>query len=171
MRFDPRTVFHRRNNSHRFAAAVLAHDRTGAKELLAADFIEGCRCMLQHMKLVEDDLGARQRRADGVQIRPIHIRADRVDHGVLPRGQILGEQCRRGGFGPVLAQTDHLTMHDIRQDGPEPLAFAALNFIEPDVPRLAFDARAIPLGEKCVLGATRLPPAHAVPDGRVTGRH
>jgi hypothetical protein len=33
------------------------------------------------------------------------------------------------------------------------LAFAALNLIEPDVPWLAFHARAIPLGEERLLGA------------------
>jgi hypothetical protein len=101
----------------------------------------------------------------------MHVGADGGDRAALPTGQVLGQQRRGGRLAPVLTQPDHLAMHDVRQDRPEPLAFAALNFIEPDVPRLAFDARAIPLGEECVLGATRLPPAHAVPDGRVTGRH
>src|SRR5262249_5595048 len=91
--------------------------------------------------------------------------------GVLPRGQILGEQCRRGGFGPVLAQTDHLTMHDIRQDGPEPLPLAPLNFIQPNVPWPAFHARAIPLREESLFGAAGFVPAHAMADGCMTGRH
>src|SRR5438128_2647534 len=50
------------------AAPVFAHDGTGAKELLAADFIDRGARVLEHVEFVEYDLGIRQRRGDGVEI-------------------------------------------------------------------------------------------------------
>jgi hypothetical protein len=62
-------------------------------------------------------------------------------------------------------------MHDIGQDRPEALAFAALDLIEADVPRLAFYAGAILLRQEGFLRATRFSPADAMPHGGVTGGH
>src|SRR5262249_36158076 len=62
-------------------------------------------------------------------------------------------------------------VHDIRQDRPESLALPALDLIEPDMPRLPFDAGAIPLRQEGFLGATGFAPAHAVSHGRMAGRH
>lgn len=69
------------------------------------------------------------------------------------------------------AKSDHLSVHDIRQHGPEPLAFAALNFIESHVAGPALHARAIPLGEERFFRAVGLAPAHAMPHCRVTRGH
>lgn len=97
----------------------------GAKEFLAPDFIERGAGVLEHVKLVEHDLRVRQGRAYRVEIRPVHVGADRRDRRSLARGQILSEQHRGGRFAAILAQTDHLAVHDIRQHGPEPLPLAA----------------------------------------------
>src|SRR5262249_54571624 len=78
---------------------------------------------------------------------------------------------RGGGFAPVLAQPDHLAVHDIRQNGPEALALATLDLIEADMPRLACGARAVPLREEGFLGATGFAPAHAVAHRCVPGWH
>jgi hypothetical protein len=85
--------------------------------------------------------------------------------------QVFGEQRLRRRFAAVLAQPNHLAVHDVRQDHPESLALAALNLIEPDVPGLAFHARAIPFGEERFLGAASFAPAHAVADGRMARPH
>ena len=91
---------------------------------------------------------------------------------IAPRCRpVLAEQRGRSCLAAILAEADHLAMHDIREHGPELLPFAALNFIESDVPRLTCHARLIPLGQKRLLGATRFPPAHAVACGRMTGGH
>ena len=62
-------------------------------------------------------------------------------------------------------------MHDDIGHRPELLAFSSLNLIQPEMPRLTFHPRAIPLCEEGFLGASRLAPTYAVPDGRVTDRH
>jgi hypothetical protein len=50
-------------------------------------------------------------------------------------------------------------------------ALSALDFVEPDVTGLPFDACAIPVREERLLGTAGFAPDHAVAHGRVTGRH
>ena len=138
---------------------MLAHHGPRAKELLAPDLVEGRARVLEHVELIEDDLGGRQRRANRVEIGPVHIGADRGDHRPLARGQIFGEQRRGGRFTPVLAQPDHFAAHDVGQHRPEALPFAALHLVEADVPRPASHACPIPLREKGFFGPARLAPA------------
>jgi hypothetical protein len=125
-----------------------------AKEFLAPDVIErGARVLLRYVKFVEDDLGL-QRCADRIEIRPMHVGAHGGDRTALPTGQVLGEQSRGGRLTPIPPQTDHLAVHQFRQHGQEPLSLPALDLIEPDVSRLPFYTRTIPVREKRFLGAT-----------------
>jgi hypothetical protein len=62
-----------------------------------------------------------------------------------------------------LPQAHHLAVHDVGEHGPELVAFATLNLVEPDVTGSALHTCPIPLGEKRLLRAPRLAPAHAVP--------
>jgi len=140
---------------------VLAHDRARPKEFLAAHVVERGAGVLQHVEFIEDDLGLRQHRAHRIEIRPMHVGAHGGDRPALPSGQVLRQQRRGRGLAPVLAQADHLAVHDIGQDRPEALAFAALDLIEADMPRLAFHARAIPFRQEGFLRATRLSPVTA----------
>src|SRR5262249_22198753 len=59
----------------------------------------------------------------------------------------------------------------IREHGPEALALAPLDLVEPEVAGLAFPPRAIPFGEKRFLGAAGFAPAPAVAHGGVAPRH
>src|SRR5205814_9960211 len=57
-------------------------------------------------------------------------------HGrALSRRQIRLQQGHGAFFGAIAAQPDHLAVHDIRQHGPELLAFAAVNLVETQMPR------------------------------------
>jgi hypothetical protein len=58
--------------------------------------------VLEHVKLIENDLGVRERGADRGEIGPMHIGADRGDRAALPTGQVLGQQRRGGRFASVL---------------------------------------------------------------------
>src|SRR5690606_22527978 len=70
-----------------------------------------------------------------------------------------------------LLQTDHFAPDQVAEDRPEALPLAPLNFVHTEVSRTVFDARAVPLSQERLLGAPRFAPAHAVPHGRMTGRH
>src|SRR3989442_12965595 len=71
----------------------------------------------------------------------------------------------------VLPQSDHLAVDDVGEHRPKALAFPALDLVEADVPRAAFRARPIPLGQKGPLGAAGFAPAHPVADRGVTRGH
>jgi len=99
---------------------MFAHPCASAEELLTAHFIERDRRVLQHMELVEDDLGPIQDLGDGVQIGPVHVGAHRLDSGALAiaRGVLRDfgnmsaatvlfvlEQTLRAGVGGTLLMT------------------------------------------------------------------
>jgi hypothetical protein len=127
---------------------MLPHHGTRAKEFLTSDLVEGGTGMLEHVKLVEHHLGLLQHRADGVEIRPMHVGADRRDRRALPACQVVRQQRRGRRFAPVLLQPQHLAADHIGQHRPEPLALAALDLVEADVPRLPLWTSLIPLGQK-----------------------
>ena len=96
--------------------------------------VEGGRRVLQHVEFVEHDLRLRQDRAHGVEIRPMHIRADGFDRGALARIQALGQQCGQDRFRAVLRQPDHFATDQIRKHRPEALPFAALDLVGAELP-------------------------------------
>jgi len=112
-----------------------------------------------------------QYRADGVEIRPVHIRADGRDGRALPASQLLGQQ--RGGrdLRAVVTQSDHLAVNYVREHRPEALSLPALNLVESEVAWLPFRTGAIPLRQERQFRPARFTPAHAVSDGRMTCRH
>ncbi len=75
---------------------------------------------------------------------------------MLTGGQVVGEQLRRGCFGPILPQVEHLAVDRIREHRPEPLPFAALDLIEPELTWATLDARPIPFGQERFLRAAGL---------------
>ena len=130
-----------------------AHHRPRAEELLAAHLIERRRRVLQHVELVEHDLRARQHRADHVHIWPVHIGADGVHGGPLPRVQPAVQQAPQTVFAAVLCQPDDVTAHHVGQDRPVPLALASMDFVDTEMPRAPLPARAIPRIQERALGA------------------
>ena len=127
--------------------------------------------MLEDMELVKHHVGLRQNLRNRIQIGPVHIGTHGANRAPLMRVQIRGEQGRGGGLRTVLPHAHDLTAHHIRQDGPEALAFPALDLIETDVARPPCPAGAIPVGQEGLFGAPRFAPTDAVPHGRVAGRH
>ena len=67
-----------------FPPSVLAHHRPGPEELLAADLVERGARVLQHVELVEDQLGVQQRLRHRIEMRAMHVSADRGDSRSLP---------------------------------------------------------------------------------------
>ncbi len=116
-------------------AAVLPHDRASTNEFLSAHFVEGGAGVLEHVELVEADLGLLQHGAHGVEIGAMHVGAHRRHRSALARRQLLGQQRRGAGFIAILAQPDHLAVDHIREHGPEVLALAALDLVESEMAR------------------------------------
>lgn len=153
------------------AAAVLAHDRTGAEELVATHLVDGSRRVLQDVKLVEDDLGARQLVRDGVDVWAVHVGAHGLDGGTLARVERTVEEAFERGLRAVARKADHLAVVEIGEHGPVALTTTALDLIGAEMARTPPRARAIPVLKKRVLCASRLAPAHTVADGGVARRH
>jgi len=101
----------------------------------------------------------------------MHVRADGRDRRTLPGSQILRQQRGSRALTSVLAQSHHLAVHNVRQHGPESLAFASLDLVESDVTWLPLRASLIPPGEKRLLRSAGLAPADSMAERRVTRRH
>jgi len=74
----------------------------------------------------------------------MHVRADGRDRRTLPGSQILRQQRGSRALTSVLAQSHHLAVHNVRQHGPESLAFASLDLVESDVTWVAASSVAHP---------------------------
>jgi hypothetical protein len=127
--------------------------------------------MLQHVELVQDDGGTRQARRDRVQIRAMHVCADRLNCRALSRIQAGRHQAGQGLSRPVRCQAHHFPVHEVREHGVELLLFAAVDFIGAQVPRPAPWPRVIPREQKRPFRPARFRPAHPMPDGRMARRH
>ena len=148
-----------------------AHDGARPEELLATHLVERRPGVLQHVKLVEHGLGVGQHRRHDVAIRAVHIQADGLHRGALPRVQAVGQQRAQTLFAAIRLQPHHLAMHQVGEDRPESLALSAVDLIDPQMPGPVFRARPIPGVEKGALSAPGGAPAHVVADGGMTGGH
>lgn len=81
----------------------------------------------------------------------------------------IEERCRNGPTGAIIC-VEPLASRCPRERS-EALPLATLNFVDAEMPRAVFHARAVPLGQKGLFGAPRFAPAHAVAHGRMPGRH
>ena len=68
----------------------------------------------------------------------MHVRADRGDRRPLALCRVGGQQRRRCLFRTFLSQSHHLAPDNVREHGPEALAFPGLDLIEPNMPRAMF---------------------------------
>ena len=69
--------------------------------------------MLEHVKLVEDDLGLVQRHPDGIEIRPMHVHADGLHGPALSCVQAVVKQRAETVLAPILLQGDHFAANQI----------------------------------------------------------
>jgi hypothetical protein len=115
--------------------------------------------------------GLRQRVRHGVQIRPVHVGAHRLDGGPLPPVQACRQQPGQARLRPIGRQADHFAVHQIREHGVELLPFAAVDFIRAQVSRPAFRPCAIPCGQKRFLSAAGFAPTDPMSHGGVRRRH
>lgn len=107
----------------------------------------------------------------GIEIGLVHVRAGGVNPAALLWRQLVAEQRRGARFAAILAQPDDFAVDDVREDGPEPLPFAALDLIEADVPRARLGPLLIPPAQEGDFGAPGRAPTHATAHRRMAGRH
>ena len=87
----------------------------------------------------------------------MHVHADGLHGRSLPRVHPFGEQRAQTVFAPISPQPDHFAADQVGQDGPELLAFPALDFIHAQVSTAVLRPRPIPRLEKCPFGSARVP--------------
>jgi len=113
------------------AAAEPTHHGARPKELLPADFVEGCGRLLQTMQFVEHDGRLGQNACHGVQIGTMHVRADGLDRCTLPRIQVCRQQAGQALLRSVGGQAHHLAVDEIRDYGMKLLPFATVDSSAP----------------------------------------
>ena len=96
-RFEPRTVFHRRNSNQRFPRPYARITAPARKNSWRRTSSSAARRVLQDVELIEHDLRRRQHScATAFTIRPMHVRADGLDRGALPRVEARRQQASPG---------------------------------------------------------------------------
>jgi hypothetical protein len=123
--------------------------------------------VLQDVEFVENSLCLRQFAGDCVDVGLMHVGADRFDGGALPRIETRGQQARQAVLRPILGESDHLTLHQIRQHGVELLRFAPMNLVGAEVSGPALRSSPVPFREKGLLRPPSFAPTDTVPDGGV----
>ena len=129
--------------------------------------------MLEHMEFVEHDLRVRQHLADGIEIRPVHVRAHgpRRPHAAAQVSSV--RQQRRGcGLRAVVIAIRSLrrgrrSESTVQKRCPFPRWISSSS----EVAGLPFRAGAIPRRQERPFRPARFAPAHAVSHRRMTRRH
>src|SRR6266536_1368151 len=153
------------------AAAVLAHDRAGPKELLSAHLVDGVGGVLQDMELVEDDGRVRQDLRHRVQVGAVHVDADRLDCRPLVAIEAVAEKRFERVLGPVSGEPDDLAAHEVGQHGPVLLPLPALDLVGAQMTRSTAWPTRLPLTQEGLLRSAGLAPADAPAHSGVAGRH
>src|ERR1039457_6462538 len=85
------------------------------EKLRAPHFVDGVVGMLQHMKLVVDDLGLRGPLLDAQSERFPHVDTDRLDTFPLPADQLATKELVQRLLLPLLAKPQPPPSHPLQQ--------------------------------------------------------